>query len=455
MSKAKPRQTKPTPPQLAQFKHSSYWDKVPGFHAWFRQNAPIMTNPELSAAVVKEFGPNGVKVFSTSAASSLRIRFGLAMTSESRRRAYDSRVIGRTGLNQAELAEARKTESQTPRESPTEKLDREMLHQQLRRVTAKQTFYEVVGDKIVQAIREIPKLPPVRVPSITIKKGLSEEEAVLVISDVQAGLTTSVQESGGLGAFNTEILLQQIQHLLHSLDGIQRYYPNVRRLHVWFNGDIVEGEDIFGGQLREIDMNLIQQIVFVKEHFARLLHHLSSRYEQVDCTGVIGNHGRIGRKGEHAPLSNFDYLVYQWLKERTASIPNLTWRIPETWWLINEVQGWRFLQVHGDDTGSSYGGIPFYGMTRHKARYREMLKTSGQMKDGPPEDFDYMVLGHHSQAAQFQNVISAGSWPGGTEFSIKRLQMSDIPSVPFFGVHRAHGVSWRRDVQLKTLRDRR
>jgi hypothetical protein len=67
------------------------------------------------------------------------------------------------------------------------------------------------------------------------------------------------------------------------------------------------------------------------------------------------------------------------------------------------------------------------------------------------EDFDYMVIGHHAEAAQFQDIISAGSWPGGTEFSIKRLQMASIPTAPFFGVSRGHGVTWRRDIQLKEL----
>ncbi len=333
-------------------------------------------------------------------------------------------------------------------------MDRTLLTQQIKRLTSRQTFYEICGQAIIDAVSEIQKLPPVRVPTIHVPKKLSEEEAVLVISDVQAGLTTSAKESGGLGEFNTEILLKEIQYVEDSIVAMQRYHTNVRRLSAVFNGDEIEGEDIFGGQLREIDRNLVEQIVFVKEHFARLLFNLAHHFEKVWCTGVVGNHGRIGRKGEHSPMSNMDYLCYRWLEERTASVKNITWDIPETWWKIFEVQGWKFLAVHGDDTGSNSMGIPFYGMTRHKSRYREMLKISSRMNDGPPEDFDYMILGHHSEAAQFQNVIAAGSWPGGTEFSLKRMQMSAIPTAPYFGVHRAHGVTWRRDIQLRPIRTR-
>lgn len=415
------------------------WSKVQGFEEWIKKSSAELTNGELRNEIAKRYGEELPKT----AIQNVRRRLGTSQSAAAKKRA----VAEAHGAEPGEVV------------SPVEKLDRDLLQKQLARVTARQTFYEVVGDRIVQAVRELPKLPPVRPPKIQIKKGLTEEEMVLVISDVQAGLTTSAKESGGLGEFNTSILLEEIEYLKVSLISIMKYHPNVKRLHVWFNGDIVEGEDIFGGQLREIDQNLIQQILFVVEHFARFLHMCAGLFEEVRCTGVVGNHGRIGRKGEHSPMANFDYLCYRWLQERLAAAgtANVTWSIPETWWMINDVLGWRFLQVHGDDTGSSFGGIPLYGMIRHKARYREMLRTAAQLSGGVkvpgdmPMDFDYMVLGHHSQAAQLQNIISAGSWPGGTEFSLKRLQLADVPSAPLFAVNRAHGMTWRRDVQLRKL----
>ena len=423
------------------------WYKVPGFTDWLKKASPTLTNIELREEIIKRYK----RAVSKAQVSNLRVRYGQPMAPETAVRAHDNRTYNLS---------AGKAAAAPPELSPVEKLDRDLLQQQLRRVTARQTFYEVVGDRIVAATANLAKLPPARTPVIQIKKGLHEEDMVLVISDVQAGLTTSAKESGGLGEFNTSILLDEIEYLKVSLVSIMKYHSNVRRLHVWFNGDIVEGEDIFGGQLREIDQNVIEQVMFVVEHFARLLHYLAGMFETVLCTGVVGNHGRIGRKGEHSPMANFDYLCYKWLAERTKPVDNIRWAIPETWWCINDVLGWRFLQVHGDDTGSSFGGIPLYGMIRHKSRYREMLRTASQIKPANgdvklpgdvPMDFDYMVLGHHSQAAQLQNIISAGSWPGGTEFSLKRLQLADIPSAPLFAVNRKHGLTWRRDVQLRPL----
>lgn len=403
------------------------WKELPGFITWFRKTGPDLSTNDMQAAIEEMW----------------HVKPSVGQI----RSLYRGWAVKRTSQGFA-TAYAQRNQSAVEKQTPQEKLDREMLLAQVRSLTKRQTFYEMMGEKIIDAVRQIPKLPPVRVPRITLPKSLSEEEVVLVISDVQAGLMTSNRETGGLGEFNTAVLLDQIEYLRESVEDIMRYYPNVKKLHVWFNGDIVEGQTIFDGQVRETEINVIEQVFFCVEHFARLLHRLAARFEKIECGGVVGNHGRIGRKGELSPMTNFDYLVYKWLAERTATVPNIAWTIPETWWQVHEVQKYRFLCVHGDDTGQGTWGIPFYAVARHKHKYQEMLRRSGLAP------IDYMIVGHHSEKAQFQDIICAGSWPGGTEFSIKRMQALDIPTAPFFGVHKSHGVTWRRDIQLKRLTER-
>lgn len=401
------------------------WSRVPGFPKWFQRIAPESTQDEL---IVK-----------------FREKYGVEITSpalESLRRTYRA--------NQSDQTKARGQESRTPvapdapPETATEKYDREALQATVRRLSARDTAWEVIGDKLIAAMRAMDKqLPSIKPPVIKVPGGMHEEAAVLVISDVQAGSKTSARETGGIGEFNTEILMKQIDYLGDAIQSIMKYHVNVKNLYVLFNGDIVEGETIFRGQQREIDMNLVEQIVFCKENFSRFLMRMAQTFENVHCTGTVGNHGRLGMKGEHSPMSNFDYLTYKWLEERTRTIKNISWTVPETWWLVTDIMGWRFLQVHGDDTGQSTWGIPFYGMSRHSSRYQEMLRTARI------PGFDYIVLGHHSVEAQFQNVISAGSWPGGTEFSIKGMQAAGMPTAPFFGVDKRFGKTWRRDIQLR------
>jgi hypothetical protein len=412
------------------------WEQVPGFRGWIRDRGPGLTNRELVTAIRERYGAE----LSAGAVGSLRRSYGALETVETRRRAYIERDTEPIVPPEPEL-------------SPEEKMERDLLRQQVQRLSARQTFYEIVGEKILAAIAKLPPLacpPPAPRPDC---RALGEEEMALVVSDVQAGLKVDVKESGGLGSYNTVTLLEQLAYLQRSVLSIHRYHPNVTVFHAMFLGDIVEGETIYGGQLREIDQGVIDQALFSIEHFARYLQALAGVFETVHCYGVIGNHGRIGRRGEHGPRSNFDYLVYRILAERLAPVTNLRWHVAESWWQLATIQGWRFLLVHGDDVASgSYGGIPFYGITRHKFRYRELFKTTSWFRDSEVDDFDYMVIGHHSEPAEFLNVIMNGSWPGGTEFSLKRLQLSAIPTQKLFGVHRNHGVTWVRNVHLRPLR---
>ena len=407
------------------------WSKIPGFTRWFVNVAPTLTNKELLVAV-KQMYKVDIKY---DIVTSLRKRHNCQMSVDTRKRSFDDRDNS--------CGESKSTQS------ADEKLEQDLLRKQVHRLTSRQLFYEVISQKILAAISNIPPLPALKKPpTVIIKRGLEEEEMVLLVSDVQAGLLVDSKESGGLGSFNTDMLLKYIEALQTSVLRIKQYHATVKTLNIFWLGDIVEGEEIYGGQLREIDMNVIQQVMFCWERFAHFMNEFASEFMQVKCWGVVGNHGRIGRKGEHSPMSNFDYLLYKMWEERLKTKKNIQWKVSESWWDIASIQGWKFLLVHGDDTGQSFAGIPFYAVNRHKSRYREMFKSvlDEQM------DFDYMTIGHHSEIAEFKNILLNGSWPGGTEFSIKRLQLADVPSQKLFGVHKEHGVTWSRNIHLRPLK---
>lgn len=384
--------------------------------------------------LLERYGPPAL---GAGALNALRLTHRVPMSAEARRRAHDQRAhVGATGVT-----------------TPEQKLETDGLRARLRELTRERSLYEIIGQRFLAAAREIPSLPPPRPPKLTIPKGLDEEEMVLMISDVQAGSVLGAKDSGGLAEFNSAILIDQIDYLAQSIASIKRYNSNVKRLRILYGGDIVDGETIFPGQLREIEMNSVQQVMFVVEHFARFNWQMANLFEQVWCTGVIGNHGRIGKKGEHDPMSNLDHLAYQWMAERNRPVKNITWSIPATWWSLIPIQGWNFLLVHGDDVGGGYAGIPFYGAGRSKARYQDMLRVTDRMQGRrhTPTTIDYFCIGHFSEPAEFYECIMNGSWPGGTEFSAKRLQRTAMPTQALWAVHHRHGMTWKRNVQLRPL----
>lgn len=414
------------------------WDKVPGFVSWFQRETPYLTNVEVQEYLISHYNVNMTR----SAVNQIRLRFNVPMSKETKIRAHSH---GAAKLRYKE---------EEPQLSPEQQFEIDLARRESLRLTARQTFFEMLGQKIISAVHNLPTMapPPPKFP--VIKKGVDEEEVILMISDVQAGLTVDARESGGLGSFDTDTLLKSIQYYQESVINIlTRYHPNVKTLNVFFLGDIVEGETIYGGQLREIDMNLIQQTMFCWDHFAHMLNSFTGIFKEVKCRGVVGNHGRIGKKGEHSPMSNFDYLIYKMLEDRLRYNKRITWKVSESWWDIAEIQGWKWLLVHGDDSGQGWAGIPFYAVNRHKTRYREMFK---QLKE-EFGDFDFMCAGHHSILSHFNNIWLNGSWPGGTEFSLKRLQLGDPPAQWILGMHKKHGVTWARPIQLRphTLFDKR
>jgi len=404
------------------------WSQTPGFTEWFKKHAPDLTDRELCDELNKRYKTD----LKRSAIHSMRASYGVFQTAETRQRAYEHRSTAMiSGANV---------------ESRTKAMERVIAAKRLRELERHSTLYDILGERILKAIEHLEPPAPAKSVQVASTRPLDNEEAVLLISDVQMGTKIDLRDSGGLGAFNARILQREVTYLQETVTSIlTRYHPNVRKLHIFYIGDMVEGETIFPGQLRSIDMNLVQQVLFGWDAFAQFTAHFAGFLEQVDCWGVIGNHGRLGKKGEHSPLSNFDYLLYKMMADRHKTIPNIRWTIPETWWAVADVLGWKWLLVHGDDAGQGWAGIPFYAFIRHKQRYRELLRALKNQFS----DFDYMAAGHISQIAHFNEIWINGSWPGGTEFSLKRLQLGDLPAQWLIGVHEKYGTTWARPIKLR------
>lgn len=415
------------------------WKRLDGFVAWFKATAGGLTNPEMVAAIQHRYGVAVTRAVITS----LRAVHDAPQSPEARRRAYTQRT-----------AEA---PPPPPPRDPREKLEVDTLTREVHSLRKRATLFEVIGEKMARAIANVPRLPAPPVPRrVKVGADLSEEEMLLLISDVQAGLLVESGPSGGIGDFGFAVIHQQAEYLKEAVLRIRKYHGNVNTLHVAFLGDMIEGSAIYAGQLRQVEDEAVQQVLWVKERFARFLRDLAAEFPRVKCYGVIGNHGRVhGKPGEFSPLNNLDYLLYHYLRDRLENVKNLAWDIAGSWWQIATIQGWRFLLVHGDDAGLGWAGIPFYAIGRHAARYREVFRTSSAGGLAEVDDFDFLVVGHHSETAGFKNCIMNGSWPGGTEFSLKKLQLNAIPQQTLLGVHHAYGVSWRRDINLRPLRPRR
>jgi len=301
---------------------------------------------------------------------------------------------------------------------------------------------------------EVHKLPRIKVEKYVrnVDKKLDAEDIVIVISDVHVGSWVNTDATGGLGEYSYEVFVRRLDRLITAVFSILKYMPHhVPRIHVVFAGDIVDGARIFRGHARQTDLIVAKQVTHAYERFAHLIAVLAGiEGVEVVVSSVPGNHGRIGDKGELAPNDNFDWLLAWFLRERfdLMNVQNVRFNIPETWWMLLKVRETSFHVSHGDGF-RGWAGIPFYGALRYKQKLRELLReTFAKSGDGEPPDFDALITGHFHELAYFGGIYMNGTFVGGSEYSLKDLQVGGPPYQLMLGVHDTIGVAWSRKLVL-------
>ena len=229
--------------------------------------------------------------------------------------------------------------------------------------------------------------PPGVEPPKPDKRAGSEEVALLHVSDWQYGKVTQ--------SFSSQIArerVDELSRLVVKLTNIERADHPVRECHVMLGGDMVEGVTIFPGQVFEVDGPLLPQIFGVAGAGEAMLRTLLGNFEKVVCWEEPGNHGRLGRKGDHPERDSADLLVYRLIRERLASYEadgRLVWNETQGWHSIVEIGEYRALLVHGDEIKSFGGNIPAFGISRKVNAW-----ASGVVK----EPFTDCYMGHFHQA---------------------------------------------------------
>jgi hypothetical protein len=177
------------------------------------------------------------------------------------------------------------------------------------------------------------------------------------------------------------------------LSEIQRADHPIRECHVMLGGDMVEGVTIFPGNAWEVEVAAYEQVFASAALIESTVLALLEAFESVSVYSVTGNHGRLGRKGDHPRTDNLDGIVYRIARERMGELPRLTWDIGEGWYRVVEIGTYRALLVHGDQVKSYGGNLPAYGVLR---------KCNAWAAGAIPEEFWDVFIGHLHQPMVLQ-----------------------------------------------------
>lgn len=258
-------------------------------------------------------------------------------------------------------------------------------------------------------------LKPVAPPKAD-KRQADDEVAILILSDWQLGKITPT--------YNSEICADRILQLaekVNKLVEIQRKAHPVKEIRVYLLGDLIEGEDIFPGQAHLVDASLYNQVFHGGEILAGLIRTLAGSFENVKVVGVIGNHGRLGRKGTFHPESNADAMMYRIASMLVKEQKNVEWvetlaKGERAWFATDEVKSKTWFLFHGDQVSGGFAGFPWYGFGK---------KLQGWNMTVAP--FHYSVAGHfHTPTRMYLNGIT--HWSGGSTESSNTYAQEQLAS---------------------------
>ncbi len=337
---------------------------------------------------------------------------------------------------------------------------------------------DLILEKIESSVIKVPKIDVAKITYPKIASKHTPEEACLVLSDLHVGLACIPEEVGNIGHYNKDIFLKRLNNLINSVKKITEIHRNsykIDTLNIFALGDFVHGSNDAGqwGMLHT-EQNIMDQIFMVISEISKALLTLNKIFKNINFYGVVGNHGRVDKRGVEKIFVNWDYVCYKFIESALSNNKNIKFTIPKTPFCVAEVFNNKFLLVHGD-TVKSWGGLPVYGMVRAESRYQNLIqktknptdllrkiKESGKDNKNTEEwariaynyskPLDYIIMGHHHQSAEIEanggsRVIMNSSFVSGDDYTINQLLTSGEASQKFFGVH-PEGRSWQYEINL-------
>lgn len=277
------------------------------------------------------------------------------------------------------------------------------------------------------------------------KRQKTSEVAAICLSDWQLGKRTP--------DYNMKVCEQRVRKLAQKvieLTNIQRAHHPVKELRIWCIGDIVESEQIFPGQVHEIEGSVFKQSVTAKKILADFITTMLANFDKVHVVGVIGNHGSLGTRArrEFNPNTNWDRVVYDSTRDLFRNEKRVTWVIPEdeerrAWYAVDKVGDKGVLLFHGDQVRGGFAGMPFYGFFK---------KVLGWGVGAIPEHFDYAIAGHwHTPTFLTLNTKQVwvnGSTESSNPYAQEQLAAVGFPSQQLLFFHPRRGVTAEYKVRL-------
>lgn len=290
---------------------------------------------------------------------------------------------------------------------------------------------DMLEETLAKAEPPVVEVQPIRVVSKTKGKDGRRVTLWFEFSDLQLGTVMTAEQMGGLNKHNWVIWLEKLRIWKTGVIAMVRQYLDsgyqIDQVIIACLGDMVEGQDIFKGQVWQIDRHVVDQALLGANDTAGAFAEIVLTFPDLkfDILEVFGNHGRVGMKGD-APYSCSMDKVYQRMLEAQllrCGAKNLHYHRNEAWFYLVEVYGWNHLLLHGDQGMSGlWSGRPTVnGLEKGITRYNQMLQ----------QQIHFLHCGHFHQewglSFNMSYMLINGSFIGTSSFSASQMISGSPP----------------------------
>ncbi len=325
------------------------------------------------------------------------------------------------------------------KDNPTVNELRSQVGRLERQIQKLRTKEELIFAAVDQVLGTAP--PEIVVPAMPKRTGRGNEEiAILHLSDIQCGKVTKTYNT----AVAEERMLLACQKAVYITD-LRRSRAKIDEVHVYWGGDMVEGEDIFPHQAHEIDSPLYDQAcVNMPRMLVKTTLFLLEHFKRVKVFSVAGNHGRNGPKHTRSsPRTNWDQVSYYTARALllgTGDNPRkelegrLEINMADDFYVVDRVFDWGNLIVHGHQITGGFAGFPWYGTAKKAWGWIDAIEVP----------WDNLFFGHFHTPAWatlgHRRFYANGTTESDNGFAKEQLAACGVPAQRLCFMDDRHGV---------------
>lgn len=274
--------------------------------------------------------------------------------------------------------------------------------------------------------------PPIKIIPFIAKSERDVEDMGLVVSDWHLCKVTP--------DYNIDIAKQRVNYLIESVMKIINLHQPIRKLWVFDAGDSIQGENPYqGSKIGEASHSAEEQIhEFAIPLLSQMMLSLNQGVPDIEYLTVRSNHGKYGKEAN--PKTNWQTMLCRSLKTSLVNQTHIMIDVPDKFYQLVNIRGFRFFLVHGHQVNASQG-IPLFALRRKMQEWYALVGG-----------FHYGYGGHfHTKASDTVNSVAdytlAPPLVTGDEWALEVIGRASMPKQICFGIHHKYGRSFTYELQ--------